>query len=170
MRAGKKYNRVIGIDPDIYLSGVAEIELATQDVKLQSLRFPELIGYICDITDRYEDVLIVVELDRETTHNWHFNYKASLSKVNKMGFDVGKCIQRGTDIADMLRYLGCEVEEQKPLRKCWAGKDGKITDEEVRRLLGINITKTRTNQEERDALLIAITWTNIPLIMKPCRI
>jgi len=161
----KKYQKVIGIDPDIYLSGVAVIDLTNNDIKLSTMRYPELIGYITSLTEGNDNILVVVELDRETTHIWHPSRHITTALANKMGYDVGKCIQRGADIADMLRYLGCDVQEQKPLRKQWNGKDGKMTDAEMRRLKGITITKKRTNQEERDALLLALAWTNIPLIL-----
>jgi transposase len=47
---------------------------------------------------------------------------------------------------------------RKPLLKRWKGQDGKITHEELCEVLkdwGIVFNRKRSNQEERDALLLA---------------
>ncbi len=69
----------------------------------------------------------------------------------------------------MLRYYGIKVIEQSPLRKCWQGKDGKITHEELKRLCdmsGIEFNRPRSNQEERDAALLAIICSGLPMRYK----
>ena len=50
--------------------------------------------------------------------------------------------------------------EQYPLRKIWKGKDGKITDEEIKAFMPII---ERTNQEERDAALLAWNEAGFPM-------
>jgi hypothetical protein len=60
-------------------------------------------------------------------------------------------------------------EEIKPLNlrikghNIWNGKDGKITHEELAAFTGL---KGRTNQEERDAALIAWNYAGFPLTKK----
>lgn len=53
--------------------------------------------------------------------------------------------------------------------KCWQGKDGKITHEELKRLCqmsGIEFNSPRSNQEERDSALLAITCSGLPIKYK----
>lgn len=72
-----------------------------------------------------------------------------------MGYDVGRCHRTGELIEEMCDNLGLEYKQQAPLTKVWKGQDRKITHEEIVRITGL-IAK-RTNQEERDAILLA--WT-----------
>ena len=66
-------------------------------------------------------------------------------------------------IAELLSRLGLEVIERPPLKKCWAGKDKKITTDELFRIAGLSFNKKRTNQEERDACLLALYYSFIQL-------
>ena len=69
---------------------------------------------------------------------------------------------------EFCKYYDMPYEEKKPLTKCWAGKDGKISAEELEMLLdgmGIQPLKTRTNQEKRDAALLALDRSGLPLRM-----
>lgn len=62
-------------------------------------------------------------------------------------------------IAEIARnYFQLDVVEIKPLKKCWKGKDGKITHEELNQQLkmyGFEPLK-RTNQDQRDSVLLAL--------------
>jgi hypothetical protein len=66
----------------------------------------------------------------------------------------------------MCEHWGISHDIIKPLvlrvkgRNIWRGKDGKITHEELAAFTGIT---GRTNQEERDAMLIAWNYANLPL-------
>jgi hypothetical protein len=72
----------------------------------------------------------------------------------------------------MLKHKGVDVEEVKPLAKCWRGIDGKITHLELREVVHnaeyrIDARHTvRSNQEERDATLIAWNYANLPMRVK----
>ena len=63
----------------------------------------------------------------------------------------------------ILVTIGYEVIEQAPLRKCWKGRDGKITQIELNYFTGIT---GRTNQEARDAALIAWNFAGFPIRIK----
>lgn len=85
------------------------------------------------------------------------------------GEHVGRNQETGRKIVEMLRHYGIQVMEQSPLRKCWQGKDGKITHEELKRLCqmsGIEFNRPRSNQEERDSALLAITCSGLPIKYK----
>jgi len=60
----------------------------------------------------------------------------------------------------MARHIGLNVEEIKPLRKYWKGKDGKITPQELQSFTGF---KGRSNQDGRDAALIAWVYAGLPI-------
>jgi hypothetical protein len=64
----------------------------------------------------------------------------------------------------MLNYYGIEVIEKEPLRKIWKGPDGKITHTEITAITGWD--KKRSNQEERDAMLLAWDRSGLPIVIK----
>jgi hypothetical protein len=58
----------------------------------------------------------------------------------------------------MLDHHNIQYFVREPLIKRWKGQDGKITHEELREVLAdakIAFDRKRSNQEERDALLLA---------------
>lgn len=60
----KKHDMIIGIDPDVDKSGVAELNISTREVEWFSLTFPLLIDYLRSIRKKHlqnESVLVVVE-------------------------------------------------------------------------------------------------------------
>ena len=77
---------------------------------------------------------------------------------------MGRNHQIGIDIADIARHFSLDVRLQPPLRKIWTGKNRKITHEEICAITGY--TAKRSNQEERDAMLLAWTSANLPIIYK----
>jgi hypothetical protein len=66
----------------------------------------------------------------------------------------------GRKIVECAQYYGLEVVERLPLKKIWKGKDGKITDAEIKAFMPI---QGRTNQEERDAALLAWDYAGLPI-------
>ena len=59
-----------------------------------------------------------------------------------------------------------EAAALKELHQCWKGKDRKITDEEIKCFMPI---KGRTNQESRDAALLAWVFSGLPIRVKPVK-
>jgi hypothetical protein len=66
-------------------------------------------------------------------------------------------------IVEMCKHYGIEAVEQRPLQKHWRGKDGKITHEELASFTGI---MGKTNQEGRDAALLAWVCAGLPIRLK----
>lgn len=164
----KKYDYVIGIDPDTSKSGMALVIVDKKVVGVSSYTFPELLKKVHDIVDNteYTSFCIVIELDRKTTHNWHLGFGDSARVAKQKGFSQGRCYQIAADIADYFRATmpsDVDVVEWPPLCKCWSGSDQKITADEFGRLKGISHMGGRTNQEERDAALLALVRAGIPL-------
>lgn len=179
----KDYDIIVGIDPDcgsapdeegIATGGGCGVCLLsvdrtshtqiTTDADLKTWKFFDVISYIKSAAQANASTIVIVEaswLNRSATANWHINAKYSSSKNAAIGYDVGRCHEVGRKIIEACRFYGVAYEAKRPLRKIWQGKDGKITDEEIRRF--IPITKGRTNQEERDAALLAWDYARLPI-------
>lgn len=161
-----KYDIVIGIDPDTDLSGVARLDVAQRKSWAETLPFPMVIEYVRQVyrTNKGKSIAIVVEASWHETHNWHLTRRDSIGIAAKKGYDEGRNHEAGRKIVEMLNYYGIEVKEQRPLRKIWQGRDRKITHAEIAAITGWD--KKRSNQEERDALLLAWNESGLPIILR----
>lgn len=162
---------IIGIDPDAERSGVALLVRADASLTLQTLAFPELLDYIKAVSDRgrmieHKTVLVVVEAgwmnDTANYHGYHYDRRGE-----KIARDVGRNHETGRKILEMCRHWGISCSEVAPLPlragkfHFWKGKDGKITHEEFVKLTAFD--KKRSNQEERDAGLLAWKTAGLPI-------
>lgn len=155
---------IVGIDPDIDKSGVAYLERSTRKLEVSSLSFAELIDYFIFLQARTKDVVVVVEAGWLNKGNWHIRYSDNKGQACAKGYQVGRNHETGRKIIEVALHFGFKVEEVKPLKKCWHGKDGKITHEELAYFTGI---MGRTNQDGRDAALLAWNYANLPIRCKP---
>lgn len=152
-----EYKIIVGIDPDVDKSGVAIYQEGLGFIKISSMPFAGIVSafeYIASCSNS-DDYLVVVEAAWLNKSNWHLSSSDTKRSACAKGVSVGRNMQVGMCLVEVARYLGLNVVEQKPLIKRWRGKDGKITHEELCYLLP-TIQKTRTNQEERDACLLAL--------------
>lgn len=162
---------IIAIDPDVEKSGVATFSLATKQLLVHNLTLPELIDYIrakhSALADTTQPLLVVIEAGWMNGSNHHLKSKGQYHAA-KIGEHVGRNHEISMQIGKFCEHYQIPYEFKRPLRKCWKGKDGKITKEELDMLLeGSNITPIkRCNQEMRDAVLLALDKSGIPLIMK----
>ncbi len=153
----KKHQIVIGIDPDTEKSGVAFLELATKTLEAACLEFPVLIDYLKTEKEKADknglNLIVVVEAAwLIPKSNWHGKQGGRAEKIAK---NVGANHETGKKIIEMCKHLKIPVVEQRPLKKIWTGRNGKITHEEIQKITGLT---GRTNQEVRDAALIAWVW------------
>lgn len=158
----------IGIDPDVHLSGVSRLDAAGRKATATSLPFALVLDYVLYIAKSAkatgDKVVVVVEYSWEEKHNWHLKLSDSKAVAAAKGYSVGAVHETGRKIVEMLEYYGIEVMLQRPLKKCWKGKDGKITHEEMTQICGWE--KRRSNQEERDAMLLAWYVSGLPIRVK----
>lgn len=161
-----RYDTIIAIDPDAEKSGVAKLDVAERKSWADTLPFPLLIEYVRQVHRVSKDkrIAVVVEASWHKIHNWHLTRRDSLGIAAKKGYDEGRNHEAGKKIIEMLNYYGIEVVEKEPLRKIWQGKDRKITHTEITAITGWD--KKRSNQEERDAMLLAWDYSNLPIIIK----
>lgn len=162
-----KYQNVIGIDPDIDKSGVGFLEVTTRKLEVSTLSFPALMDYFDHVVEQQnntgQSVIVVVEASWMMKSNWHLKFGSRKEYAAATGYKVGQNHQTGKLICEMARAKGLEVLEHAPLRKCWKGKDGKITADELQQITGLI---GRTNQESRDAALLAWCYANLPMRLK----
>lgn len=170
----EKYDMIIGIDPDVNRNGVAVLDTFHAYMELFSYSFAELMELLplrkAMSGAKGESLLVVVEASWMTEANWHGKSGDNRRQASSKGYDVGRNHETGRKIVEMCRdYLGIKVKCRHPLRKMWKGKDGKITHDELAALLGgsgVRCSKNRTNQEERDAALLALDESGIPMRMR----
>ena len=152
----------IAIDPDVDKNGVTT--LINQDgdtmVIIQSMKFSELVDYLLNLANSKCDCFVIIEGGWLNHSNWHLNFKDSKRVACAKGNATGRNHEVGRKIVELCEHWKINHKVVKPLRKCWKGKDNKITHEELKTLLkNMNLNcPSRTNQEERDATLIAITY------------
>lgn len=167
----EKYDIYIGIDPDVDKSGVAELDTYDRTFRtLKAMTFPELASYLgrndfdcanCVVPIRY---LIVIEAGWLNKAHWHLTPYDSKAIAAAKGNAAGRNHQVGRMIAEWCEENHYPYKLVKPLRKCWRGKDGKITHEELAYFTHI---EGRTNQEVRDAALLAWNEAGLPIRVKP---
>ena len=142
---------IIGIDPDVEKNGVATVDKQTNEMQVSTLAFPQLIEYL---KDKSKDctILVLIEAGWLNHSNWHLSPKITVQKAAQIGNATGRNHETGRKIAEMCEYYKIPYKLIKPLKKIWRGTDGKISAAEFSRITGC---KARTNQEMRDAGLIA---------------
>lgn len=160
-----RYDNVIAIDPDKEKSGVAFLKPQTRQLELANLAFPDLLDYLQSCRTKQlesgESLIVVVEAGwMVNKSNYH---EAQGHRAEKIAKDVGANHETGRKILEMCNHYGIESVGHYPLRKCWKGKDRKITHEELASFTGIT---GRTNQETRDAALLAWCFADLPIRMQ----
>lgn len=156
---------IMAIDPDSDKSGLAVLDVtARQFVSLCTLSFPELICSIRQFAAKAPvPVKVYVEAGWMCPSNWHITSKFSRQKCAAMGVDVGRNQETGRKIIEMLTHYGIAVSPVRPLIKVW-GKHGheKISHAELSAFAPVG---KRTNQEERDAALLAWDKAGLPMVV-----
>lgn len=161
----KKYDNIIAIDPDRHKSGVAYLWPETRQLEVTNLSFPQLLDYLQfakkKVGESGESLIVLVEAGwMVSKSNFH---EAQGHRAEKIAKDVGANHETGRKIVEMCKHFGIEVVEHAPLVKCWKGKDRKITQEELSSFTGLT---GRTNQDGRDAALLAWSFSGLPIRVK----
>lgn len=174
----KKYDYIVGIDPDSKASGFAWVEVAERKLTMLTLKFPELIDKLVNGRGSIPNTLIVVEASwlrqskKGNTHNWHLKKGDSAKVASAKGQGIARNQETGRKIVEMCKHHGLNVQEVYPLKKCWKGTDGKITHEELSEIFkasGVEVDRKHlyiSNPEERDSAWIALNYSGIPIKIK----
>ncbi len=163
----KKYDNVIAIDPDVSKSGVAWLHRETRVMEASSLSFPTLLDYLQfakkTSDESNQSLIVVVEAGWLNKSHWHISSRDNRRTSAAIGNAAGRNHETGRKIVEMCKHYSIEVVEHRPLKKCWKGRDGKITADELKQITGIF---GRTNQDARDAALLAWVYAGIPIRIK----
>ena len=176
-QANESRTLLIGIDPDTKASGWALIDLSDRTVHLETLPFMDILALLTEwrreVDDHYLDesysYRFVVEDIWTVAHNWHVSARDNRQTISKKGYHIGRCSMVGQLIYEAIVAHFFPRIAQPPLRKVWRGADGKITHPELLELcekhdLILPPSKLKqTNQEERDALLLALHHIATPI-------
>lgn len=164
---------IIGIDPDVDESGMGIISMNRTGILVDysTHKLPEMVDTLRNLVEKSEDpVSIYIEAGWLNQGNWHLNPKDNKRLAAAKGRQAGRNHQLGLDLCAWLDHYDIKHTEIYPLAKCWRGKDRKITHEElneiVRNVNGTGLPRKRSNQEERDALLIAWVKSGLPIKRK----
>jgi len=157
----------IAIDPDVEQCGVAEIDSNSTVMRLTTKDPIELMEWL--ITSNGLGLIkVFIEASHKTTTNWHTGLKDRPSVAAKKGYSVGRCHEVGILLVTLCKKYGIPFEEVLPLGKIWGSKNsGKISHEQLLLTIsarGISLDnehQNRSNQEERDAALIALTRSKL---------
>lgn len=155
---------ILGIDPDLEKSGIALLDRERGEfLKVSAVSFVEMSLVLRgDVPDK-DDITIVLE-DSDLSTNWHVNPRDNVHVAAAKGRSIGMCHATARHIKELAEYYQLPVVQMKPLRKCWKGPNGKITHDECRQFM--RNLPTRTNQEMRDAALLAWCYANLPIRLK----
>lgn len=167
----KKNGLFIGIDPDTVKSGVGVVRIGEDGsvtVECCTLALPELVDRLRTYASSAQGgVHIVIEAGWLNAGNWHLHPRDSRQMAAAKGRQAGRNHQLGLDLCSLLDHHDVPHSEVAPLCKCWRGPDRKITHEELHTIIanggGAGMPRRRSNQEERDALLLAWVHSGLPL-------
>lgn len=137
----------------------AELLSLLRTIRMEARPADDVLPY-----DFIHQSFVIIEGGWLNESNWHVRGKGmTVAKAAAIGRSVGMNHQTGILIAQICESYGIPYEVVRPLPKRWKGKDGKITAEELAYFTGY---EKRTNQDERDAILLAWTHAGLPIKMK----
>lgn len=135
---------LIGIDPDVEKNGFALIQ--NKNYELANLSFFELFDKLTTLKNEYgtDKIKVFIECGFLNKSNWHKMQKGSASINANIGNRTGRNHEVAYKILEMCEYLDLNHFKVKPTAKKRDNKDFAL-------ITGI---KKRTNQEQRDAMLL----------------
>lgn len=154
--------KIVAIDPDVDKSGIAFLDTESKELKTDTMPF---FGIVFDVlqSNASEIDLVVIEggwlNDKSVFHRYSNARTASF-----IGKSVGRNHETGRKLVEACEFLKIKYKVVKPLVKCWSGQDRKITHEELQKVAiskKLKFAQKRTNQDARDAGLLAIVYSNI---------
>lgn len=166
-----RYDYVIGIDPDIEASGIAYVD--SLGVLYDTMTFAETEEYLkrwkTYAANKGGKLMVFIEAGWLNHSNWHVSRNMPAHYSAAIGVKVGQNQGVGRCLLNICEYHDIPCQAIEPLSKTikvngkrynrWKGREGKITAEELNRVLEYNnlpLIKKRTNQDQRDAILIAL--------------
>ena len=164
----KKEGFIISIDPDVEKSGFAVLDCSKGlFLEVEAYTFSKILERFAVLSTSemsLKGLTIVIE-DSDVSTNWHVNPRDNKATAAAKGRSVGMCHATARHLKECAEAYGLEVVQMKPLRKCWKGRDGKITHAEAAYFMR-GLPK-QTNQEMRDSCLLCYAYADFPIRVKP---
>lgn len=155
---------IIGVDPDIELSGFSLLNVETKAINLERMGFPELLERLDQNKTLFgKSLLVVVEAGWLNRGNWHLSRAVNFASAARTGEKVGANHQVGKLIIEYCKYHEIDVIGHKPLPTIWSSANGKITRKEFAYITGYD---KQSNTEERDAGMLAWYVAKLPIRIK----
>ena len=148
-------NLILGIDADVDKSGIAIYSKTSKTLQYNSLSFFDLLEYLKTVKESVDFVKVEAGWLNKKSNFRNTKIKNVSDAISRK---VGENHAVGKKIVEMCDYLGIKNKLSRPHMKRWKGREGKITHEELIKLLnplGIEINK-KTNQDVRDSILICL--------------
>lgn len=162
--------RIIAVDPDVQMSGVGVVEIIDKERVFLTCKksFADLCDFVRQerskaLEGKYRLEVIVEAGWLCKKSNYHGIQGRRSDRIAK---NVGSNHQVGKLLIETFSHDGVEADAVHPLKKCWKGPDGKITHDELASMLsasGFTGKLGKCNQDVRDALLLALEYSGIPL-------
>lgn len=134
----KKYEILIGIDPDVDKSGVALS--FNGKLTLLNLTFFDLYDYLKNCQSLFKSFLVVIE--KGESNKALFNSKGKKSVASTIGMKTGRNFEVTNKIAEMCEYLKIDYEFYVPTSQ-------KLSHDYLNKIVEL---PKRTNEEQRDAV------------------
>lgn len=152
-----KKELVIGIDPDIELSGFAAVGRGVL-FQITSMTVTQIIDYVDSLVESAliskDQILVRVEAGHKNKSVWsggvQYRREASKSEIAKIAVDVGRNMGVGIVLINHFKERGVDVEEVVP-----RSKGRKVDASMLQKMCGWS---TRTNQDQRDAAILVIPY------------
>lgn len=160
---------LLAVDADVEKNGVALLDRDNRIVHGYSWTFAELVERLIEIRDANAQgkpaCHVLVEAGYLNKSNWHLNYRDNKAVAAAKGNAAGRNHEVARKIIELCEHWQIPVHAVKPLKKCWQGKDGKITHDEL--AVFCRMDNRTTNQDMRDAMLMAWVYAGFPVRIKP---
>ena len=141
---------VIGIDPDLVKSGVAEV-VNGEIVKLHALAFPQLIEFAKQQHKNNKQIEFIVE-EVEADKTTYLRAGTNVRQMNKIAQNVGQVKGVKRVLVECLQHEGIPVRLVKPLKGTYK-KKAKADAKFFNQLTGWTGS---SNEDKRDAGLLAL--------------
>ena len=156
--------RIIAIDPDVDKNGVAILEKETKTLQIYSLTFAQVVDMVLSLKGSPTPVLVIVEGGWLNSGNWHLRNGDSKRVAAAKGRNVGANHETGKKIVEICEFYSIPVKVVRPLTKIWGDTmKEKISHDELKQFAPV---PSRTNQEERDAVLLLWNELKLPIKIK----
>ena len=157
-----KFDYIVDIDPDVEKSGVAVLDVAARKyIIIDSMPFPQVCECFKDCLAFLDNKRMKVVIEAGWMVRKSNFHQAQGHRAERVAKNVGENHGTGKQLFAMAEHYGLNVECVHPLKKCWKGKDGKITHDELAAFTHIEMK--RTNQDARDAALLAWCHADLPI-------